>query len=858
MIQQKRLREALKNKSKFSVVVELTAGPDFSLAPIEAFLNAYKADGGSFLPEGFELVGVAVPQNPGGMPNVEPANVLCHIRTHDLLGDLDFIPHISCKDQNVASLISSLAGFKAAGVETVLAITGDKPLKGKGVFEVDSLGLLTLLRRMNLQAYLKTPPEALDKVHQFFAGAVVSPFKYTEASQMQQYYKMKKKIACGAEFLITQVGWDWRKSAELFMYLAENNINIPVIGNVFLLSTKTAAPRQMHDLKLPGCFVSDELFEKVCSESFDEHIERAAQQVAMYKSLGAAGVDIGSVHDYETLAKIITRSAEIDKNWQQYKDNLYWPKKGGFYLYDEKGGRVALSISKKKIFKLRLFDFFHQYFFSQQCLPFKVARKLAIAIGAHRKESFAHRLFSVFEFAAKHLLFDCEMCGDCYLPENFGLCTIGGCEKGMDNAPCGDATVDGYCSHNLKRICIGEPIYKSAAAEKDGLDKLQNIINKPRIHALEHTSSILNFLCGKDHTMKRPLTVIGESINASKSNTYKIMKKLAELGPNSYSMPSGPLNYIKALIELQTDEGADYTTINLDGFCENGVQTVINMMAKYIGLVHIWGSGTPVCIDSGNNEVLTAGLREWYSQNRKSEIGNRKFLRPPLIKSVDVYTMDKILPLKKEYDFKVVCLLADKNNLGTDALCSIGELHSQAKRFFDTAAGQYGFRPEEIFFALKVTPLAKDYTLEPGVPGNTYRTLETIRKIKSDRSMNGVHCMFAAGDCAKELPGRKIGVCRAYVAKAMEYGLDTIVAETIHQYGLIEPDPELLELVDAYAKMDGSASQHNKAVALMNKFCAENAENQEGKLRVDKALHSDDRLRQHDKSRTSCLPSSTR
>jgi methylenetetrahydrofolate reductase (NADPH) len=848
-MQQKRLRETLKNKSKFSVVVELTAGPDFSLAPVEAFLRAYKNNGGSFLPEGFELVGVAVPQNPGGMPNVEPANVLLSIKTHNLLGDLDFIPHISCKDQNVASLISSLAGFKAAGVETVLAITGDKPLKGKGVFEVDSLGLLTMLRRMNSQTYLKARPEILDKVHQFFAGAVVSPFKYTEASQMQQYYKMKKKIACGAEFLVTQVGWDWRKSAELFKYLTENNINIPVIGNVFLLSTKTAAPRQMHDMKLPGCFVSDELFEKVCSESFDEHVARAARQVAMYRSLGAAGVDIGSVHDYETLAKIITRSAEIDKNWQQYKDNLYWPKKGGFYLYDEKGGRVAISIPKRKMLKQRWFDFFHRYFFSQQRLPFNVAKKIATVIGAHRKDSFAHRLFSIFEFAAKHLMFECEMCGDCYLPENFGLCTIGGCEKGMDNAPCGDATVDGYCSHNLKRICIGEPIYKTAAAEKGGLEKLQNTINKPRNNALEHTSSILNFLCGKDHTMKRPLTIIGESINASKSNTYKIMKKLAELGPNAYLSPSGPLNYVKALIELQTDEGADYIAVNLDSFCDNGAQTVIDMLAKYIELVHIWGGGTPVCINSNDNEVLTAGLKEWFRING---------VRSPLISSADVYTMDKILPLKKEYDFKVVCLLADEDSRGMNALSSVNELYSQAKRFFDTAACQYGFRPEEIFFALKVFPLAKDNTLEPGVPGSTYRTFETIRKIKSDRSMNGVHCMFAAGDCVRELPGRKIGVCRAYIGKAMEYGLDSVVAETIHQYGLIEPDPELLELVDAYAKMDGSASQHSKAEALMSKFCAENAENQDGKLRIDKVLHSDDWLHQHGKSQISCLPSSTR
>jgi len=34
-----------------------------------------------------------------------------------------------------------------------------------------------------------------------------------------------------------------------------------------------------------------------------------------------------------------------------------------------------------------------------------------------------------------------------------------------------------------------------------------------------------------------------------------------------------------------------------------------------------------------------------------------------------------------------------------------------------------------------------------------------------------------------------------------------------------EPDPELLELVDAYTKMDGSAERLNEAITLMGKFC---------------------------------------
>ncbi|MBN2270733.1 MAG: hypothetical protein JXN61_08970, partial [Sedimentisphaerales bacterium] len=73
--------------------------------------------------------------------------------------------------------------------------------------------------------------------------------------------------------------------------------------------------------------------------------------------------------------------------------------------------------------------------------------------------------------------------------------------------------------------------------------------------------------------------------------------------------------------------------------------------------------------------------------------------------------------------------------------------------------------------------------------------------------------------CARDLPARKVGICRAYVAKAMEYGLDAAIVNAAHRYGESEPAPELLELVDAYAKMDGSPEAMMRAMDLMGKFC---------------------------------------
>jgi 5-methyltetrahydrofolate corrinoid/iron sulfur protein methyltransferase len=309
--------------------------------------------------------------------------------------------------------------------------------------------------------------------------------------------------------------------------------------------------------------------------------------------------------------------------------------------------------------------------------------------------------------------------------------------------------------------------------------------------------------------MKKPFISIGEAVHASIPKPAEKMKQLAELGPGAYSAPSEPLDYIKGLIESQATEGADYIAVNLDAFGEDDPQTAIDMMLEYVKMVREWGAGVPICIDSSNDDVLKAGLKEWFNTNEK--------VAQPLVNSIKVYTMDNMLPLKKDYDYAFVGLLMKESA----QLPSIDELYSVAKEIFSEAVGKYGFKPREIFFDPTIFPLAIDMPMEPGQPSYTYKTFETIKKIKNDPEMKGVHFTGGISNCVRDLPGRKIGVCRAYVAEAMEYGLDAGIVNVAHHYGLVEPDQDLLELVDAYAKMDGSAERMNKAMALMSKFCRE-------------------------------------
>ena len=810
------LRNLTASRDRFIVVAEYVPLPGHRLTNFETFLKGY-AQKRDQVPPDVVVGAMTIPQSPSGKASMSPTDIFALLDKKDLWGDLDVLPHVTTKDMNLDGIETYLLGLRKMGIESVLALTGDKPAESKGVFEVDSVGLIQFIRQMNETAFEKAKPGTFDQVHQFYIAAAVSQFKYTEASQMQQYFKMAKKIEVGADCLITQMGWDWRKSEELFQYLQEENISAPVYGNVYVLTTKTPAPRLMHQGKLPGCVVTKEFFEKLQGESIADSIARAAQQMAMYRDLGAVGVDLGGLFDFDMLLEIVQQAQEIGSHWREYRDNLSFGVPGGFYLYDENGKRRELS-RPKPTFSKRNFDFFHNSFLEpDRGLHNSLRRILGVSQGLRKGAGGLYKLFYAgFEAPVKKMLFDCEECGDCFLVENFGICSMGKCEKGLDNVPCGDANPDGTCGSNEERQCVGELVYEAAASEGEaGLAKLQQQINPKRDVSLEGTASILNYMFGKDHTKKVNLIQIGESLHASIPKMGAAMQELIDRGPNAYEQPSGVLNFILSTISGQVSHRADYLAVNVDKFGEDDPALALELMRQYVQLVKQHGGQAPVCIDSSSDEVLKTGLEQWY-KDAPSDIA------VPLINSVKTYTMDEILPLREKYPFKFVGLLMEEKDSQADGGFLVENLFALARKIFQAAMSKYGFTPDDVFFDTTVFPLAIDMPMTPDTPGYTYRAFETIRKIMSDSEMKGVHTSLGISNSARDLPGRAIGVCRAYLAKAMEYGLDAAIVNVTHDYGWKETAPELMELVDAFAKQDGSAALTQKAIDLMGDFCRAN------------------------------------
>ena len=93
---------------------------------------------------------VSITDNAGGNPMLSPVALGKNI----LYSGKDVLIHLSCKDFNRHGLESEAWSLASEGFQNILALSGDYPAEGyrgraKSVFDIDSVGLLTLLDEMN-------------------------------------------------------------------------------------------------------------------------------------------------------------------------------------------------------------------------------------------------------------------------------------------------------------------------------------------------------------------------------------------------------------------------------------------------------------------------------------------------------------------------------------------------------------------------------------------------------------------------------------------------------------------------------------------------------------------------------------
>jgi methylenetetrahydrofolate reductase (NADPH) len=498
------LREKLADRSNFLLGVELVS------------TRGTMADGQAQATRAFasQLVAadridwVSITDNAGGNPQLSPMALGKPI----LYGGKEVLIHLSCKDFNRNGLESAAWELASEGFHNILALSGDYPAagyhgRGKPVFDIDSVGLLTMLGEMNRGLSRPkvgkgghTQAAATD----FFTGAVATNFKRHESEVVPQLLKLEKKIECGARFIIAQIGYDARKSHEMLCYLRQRGLtHVPLIGNVFLLTRGVA--RFFRKLTIPGVVISDALFAECERRDGRFFKELAAKQIAIFRGLGFAGAYLGGVHGIEDIDDILDiESSFATDDWRQFAREVQYPVENEFYYYerDEATGLAhpfrRTPISRKPTRNGTLGYRFSKAVHDTVFTPGTALNRLGTWVYSHSKDpAQGPRSLRVLERASKAAIFGCKDCGDCSLPDVAFLCPESQCAKNQRNGPCG-GTRDGKCEvHDFE--CIWSRAYD--LAKHDGCEQ-DLLAHAPVIQdeSLRGTSSWANALLGRDHT----------------------------------------------------------------------------------------------------------------------------------------------------------------------------------------------------------------------------------------------------------------------------------------------------------------------------------------------------------------------
>jgi methylenetetrahydrofolate reductase (NADPH) len=464
------LREALTG-GRFCYVVELVA----SRLTREARL----LEVASQLAQVPGVVAGSITSYAGGAMGHDPIRVGTAARARGLTPNI----HLTCVDRDPAAVSKTLADLNALGIENVLALTGDYPKVGDARapspnFALDSVQLVHLMDEMRQRGMA------------FWISVAVSPFKYTEADCAYQYLKLEKKVAAGADYAITQLGFDARKFRELKRYAVERNIKIPLLGNVYILPAKAA--EKMSKGEPPGCWVSPELLEKIRTEAKAPdagraaRLERAARMVAILRGLEYAGAYLGGNHQAESIRWIIRRSETLAARWEEFAEELSWAPQKGFYFYE-----TPKASPKSPGLVARLLDTMSRLFPVNQ--PGRLRNFLTGLFRWIDRRPAAARALERVEFAIKSPLFGCEACGNCVLSDMEYVCPQT-CPKNLRNGPCG-GTSNGRCEV-VDKPCIWISVYDRAKAT-GRMEDLHTYV-PPRNPALQGTSSWINYFLNRD------------------------------------------------------------------------------------------------------------------------------------------------------------------------------------------------------------------------------------------------------------------------------------------------------------------------------------------------------------------------
>ncbi|HEX7737899.1 MAG TPA: bifunctional homocysteine S-methyltransferase/methylenetetrahydrofolate reductase [Ktedonobacteraceae bacterium] len=261
-----RLQEKLQ-AGKFVVSVELD--PPKGLNPTKLLTGA------AMLQEaGVDCINIA--DSP--MARVRMSCIALARLIQDHLG-IETIIHFTSRDRNLMALQSELLGAHALGIRNILALTGDPLRVGAypnttGVWDVDSVGLIQVLRGMNAGHDAAGSP--IGAKSSFHIGTALN-LNMTDEQVDEEIEKYQRKIQAGAHFIMTQPIYELAPLTRFLTRVGTPSLPL-ILGCIPLHSSRHA--EYLHN-EVPGITIPDQVRERMKKAGEHGHEEGllAAQEL---------------------------------------------------------------------------------------------------------------------------------------------------------------------------------------------------------------------------------------------------------------------------------------------------------------------------------------------------------------------------------------------------------------------------------------------------------------------------------------------------------------------------------------------------------------------------------------------------
>ena len=172
---------------------------------------------------------------------------------------------------------AELLGCAQLNVNNILFITGDPPKLGaypfaSGVFDLDSIGMLKLQKRLNQG--LDVAGKSIGTVTKAFMGAGADP---NALDMDREIRRTREKIQAGAQFIITQPVFDVEPLLR-FMDAVPELATTPLIAGIWPLASLRNA--EFMKAEVPGVVVPDAIIERMGRPATKEDQRKVGIEIA--------------------------------------------------------------------------------------------------------------------------------------------------------------------------------------------------------------------------------------------------------------------------------------------------------------------------------------------------------------------------------------------------------------------------------------------------------------------------------------------------------------------------------------------------------------------------------------------------